>query len=174
MVPERIRSGAYFYRIGCVRFHRSSCSEIFTAGNPTSASDSSDVKARYLRPLVLKCHRGQRRLGDSTKGRTDGWREAEGSLALFTLKMNFTASHISCPTKILRMVHVTSVARWAARTRARGRPHCGKMDPKRARARVLMPSLLSTRTSHCASAPYCPPGAAVKASYRDYTGEKRG
>ena len=84
-----------------MRFHRSSCSEIFTAGNPTSASDSSDVKARYLRPLVLKCHRGQRRLGDSTKGRTDGWREAEGSLALFTLKMNFTASHISCPTNSL-------------------------------------------------------------------------
>ena len=82
------------------------------AGLCTSATASSDVKARYLRPLALKCHRVQR-LRDSWNGRKDEGRR----VTLFTLKMNFTASHISCPTKILWMVRVTSVARWPAEPR---------------------------------------------------------
>ena len=103
----------------------------------SASGPPSDVKARYLRPLVLKCHRVQclaRGFLERNEGRTDGGRE--GRVTLFTLKMNFTASHISCPTKILRMVHVTSVARWAARTRARGRTATLRKDRSSTRARA--------------------------------------
>ena len=150
-----------------MRFHRSSCSEIFTAGNPTSASDSSDVKARYLRPLVLKCHRGQRRLGDSTKGRTDGWREAEGSLALFTLKMNFTASHISCPTNSLDGSRHEARRKAAAAAGLAG--HAAERSKARAAAyaaRAGAYSVITYLVEYCASAPYCPQGVAIRAIYR--------
>ena len=109
-------------------------------------TSASDVKARYLRPMVLKLNvivcsaSGIPR----KEGRKQGWRE--GSVTLFTLKMNFTASHISCPTNSLDGTR--QVGPELAWPRSRGaRPHCEKIQSAGA---CLMPSLLRRILCKCA------------------------